>query len=236
MANRSRRSPTTLPRPAPLRCAVFDARAAALNTARRLRRRHGRRLGADAGRGLGPLRAQRASLRPQRATCGSPACASIGGVTRPLRRASGGGTSCPRRGTACVPCTRGRNKSEGRWLAPTMAAGIAPRLTRRVSRAGLRPYGDNSPIRPPGSESTPVETHEKPRERGVYEAGIRAFLTTWFQTNRWSRVLFSPIGFWSRSGDTVTGLAGTVLSCKEINPFQARRRLRILARSVRPVI
>ena len=31
MANRSRRSPTTLPRPAPLRCAVFDARAAALN-------------------------------------------------------------------------------------------------------------------------------------------------------------------------------------------------------------
>ena len=145
MANRSRRSPTTLPRPAPLRCAVFDARAAALNTARRLRRRHGRRLGADAGRGLGPLRGQRASLRPRRATCGSPARASIGGVTRPLRRASGGGTSCPRRGTACVPCTRGRNKSEGRWLAPTMAAGIAPRLTRRVSRAGLRPYGTIAP-------------------------------------------------------------------------------------------
>ena len=101
---------------------------------------------------------------------------------------------------------------------------------------GLAAVWDNSPIRPPGSESTPVETHEKPHERGVYEAGIRAFLTTWFQTNRWSRVLFNPIGFWSRSGDTVTGLAGTVLSCKEINPFQARRRLRILARSVRPVI
>ena len=60
---------------------------------------------------------------------------------------------------------------------------------------GLAAVWDNSPIRPPGSESTPVETHEKPRKRGVYEAGIRAFLTTWFQTNRWSRVLFSPIGF-----------------------------------------
>ena len=110
--------------------------------------------------------------------------------------------------------------------------------TQGPSEAGQLPYGAG---RPRGRGAAAREAPRAPSSLCSFcwefvAPCVFRFGTAWFQTNRWSRVLFSPIGFWSRSGDTVTGLAGTVLSCKEINPFQARRRLRILARSVRPVI